>query len=103
MIGKNGFFLPMISKHFLKFNTDSILVAKDKKFFNHQISFSHLIFYRHSPDIKKPKTLENKGFRRCLLASIKGFEPSAYRLGGDRSIQLSYMDVCNFRLSLDEY
>ena len=72
----------MISKHFFKFDASSILVAKDKIIFS---SF---------------ETLENKGFRRCWLASIKGFEPSAYRLGGDRSIQLSYMDVCNFVMFL---
>ena len=41
----------------------------------------------------KPKTLENKGFRRYALASIRGFEPPTPRLGGECSIQLSYMDV----------
>ena len=31
--------------------------------------------------IKKPKTLENKGFRRYYLARQKGFEPPAFPLG----------------------
>ena len=30
---------------------------------------------------EKPKALENKGFRRCSLASIRGFEPPTPRLG----------------------
>ena len=33
---------------------------------------------------------------RVFLASTKGFEPPACRLGGGRSIQLSYVDVFNF-------
>ena len=35
----------------------------------------------------------NKGLQRCLLASMRGFEPPTPRLGGVCSIQLSYMDV----------
>jgi hypothetical protein len=31
--------------------------------------------------IKKPKTFENKGFRRYYLARQKGFEPPAFPLG----------------------
>ncbi len=33
-----------------------------------------------------------------FLASPRGFEPPACRLGGDRSILLSYGDVFNFWL-----
>ena len=33
------------------------------------------------------------GKRVCLLVSWKGIEPPTYRLGGDRSILLSYQDV----------
>ena len=32
------------------------------------------------------------GKRVCLLVSWKGIEPPTYRLGGDRSILLSYQD-----------
>ena len=42
---------------------------------------------------KKLQTLMNKGLQRCLLASMRGFEPPTPRLGGVCSIQLSYMDI----------
>lgn len=32
-------------------------------------------------------------FLRLRLASLRGFEPPAYRLGGGRSILLSYSDI----------
>ena len=41
---------------------------------------------------EKTKTLQapKKGLQRCFLASQRGFEPPAPRLGGVCSIQLSY-------------
>ena len=43
-----------------------------------QAKLDYFFFYC---SIKKPKTLENKGFRRYYLARQKGFEPPAFPLG----------------------
>ena len=47
-----------------------------------------------------PKILEKSNaeaifriFRGCRLASLAGFEPTAFRLGGECSILLSYRDI----------
>ena len=47
-----------------------------------------------------PKILEKSNaedifriFRGCWLASLAGFEPTAFRLGGECSILLSYRDI----------
>ena len=45
---------------------------------------------------KKLQTLKNKGFAAFLLVSPAGVEPTAFRLGGERSIQLSYEDLFTF-------
>ena len=39
-----------------------------------------------------PKTYEKQGFRH-FLASLPGFEPGAFRLGGGPSILLRYRDM----------
>ena len=41
---------------------------------------------------KTPETLDFTGFSGGVLASLRGLEPPTYRLGGGRSIQLSYSD-----------
>ena len=47
---------------------------------------------------KSPKSLIYKGFGHCALASARWLEHPTYRLGGGRSIQLSYVGMvlnCN--------
>ncbi len=43
--------------------------------------------------IDKRKTPEFRDFSRIDMASPAGFEPTAFRLGGERSILLSYGDI----------
>ena len=47
------------------------------------------------PGEVKQKTLQTtkNGLQRCFLASLGRFELPAFRLGGERSILLSYRDV----------
>ncbi len=42
---------------------------------------------------KKPESLGFKGFGLCCLASPARFERAAFRLGGERSILLSYGEI----------
>ena len=56
---------------------------------------------QHSSDIMAAltngKNRRKPSFHRAFdgfLASLRGFEPPAYRLGGGRSIQLSYSGIC---------
>ena len=48
------------------------------------------------PDGIKDQIPTHKGTKSDILARPKGFEPLAYRLGGDRSILLSYGRIFNF-------
>ena len=45
---------------------------------------------------KRRKPLILLGFPAKFLASQKGVEPPTFRLGGERSIQLSYWDIYIF-------
>ena len=45
---------------------------------------------------KSQSALITQGRLAFKLVSLRGIEPPAYRLGGGRSIQLSYRDRCNF-------
>ena len=43
--------------------------------------------------MRNAENLEKSMFSAMFSASLRGFEPPAYRLGGGRSIQLSYSDI----------
>ncbi len=64
---------------------DATLILK--LFFTSQSFGKQFLFF-----IKKPEALSFKDFPTFFLASPIGFEPTACRLGGDRSILLSYGD-----------
>ena len=57
-------------------------------------SSSRYSYYRFKTNIKKKSTVYLKNeINSAFLASSAGFEPTAFRLGGGRSIRLSYEDI----------
>ena len=52
-----------------------------------QAKLDYFFFYCST---KKPKTIENKGFRRYYLVRQKGFEPPAFPLGDGPSAYIPY-------------